>query len=48
MFIDEANLFPSIMVGDVCGGKTINLKNVAPRKMIGCVARHYWLGWGLL
>jgi len=25
---DEANIFPSIMVGDVCGGKRIDLKAV--------------------
>ena len=47
MFTDEAIFFPLIMIGDVCGGKKINLKNVAPRKVIGCVVRH-WLGWGLL
>ena len=44
MFTDEANIFPSIMFGDVCRGKKIELKTVAPRKMIGCVVRHYWLG----
>jgi len=37
-----------ILVGDVCGGKKINLKTVAPRNGIGYVVRHYWLGWGLL
>ena len=45
---DEANFFPSIMVGDMCGGKKSDLKTVAPRNMVGCVVRHYWLGWGLL
>jgi len=29
MFTDDANFFPSIMVGDVCGGKKIDLKTVA-------------------
>jgi len=48
MFTDEANIFPSIMVEDVCGGKKIDLKNVVPRNVIGCVVRHYWLGWDLL
>ena len=48
MFTDEANIFPSLMVGDVCGGKTIDLKTVALRNVIGCVVRLYWLGWGLL
>jgi len=48
MLTDEANCFPSIMVGDMCGGKNIDLKIVAPRNVIGCVVRHYWLGWGLL
>ena len=48
MFTDETNFFPLIMVGDMCGGKNSDLKTVAPRKMIGCVVRHYWLGWGLL
>jgi len=43
MFTDEANFLPSIMVGDMCGGKKSNLKTVAPRNMIGCVVRHYWL-----
>ena len=39
MFNDKANFCPSIMVEDVCGGKTINLKNVAPRKVkvVWCV-----------
>ena len=41
MFTDEANIFPSIMVEDVCGGKKIDLKNVVPRNVIGCVVRHY-------
>jgi len=36
------------MVGDVCGGKKSDLKTVALRNVIGCVVRHYWLGWGLL
>jgi len=35
MFTDEANLFPSIMVGDLCGGKKIDLKTVAPSDVIG-------------
>jgi len=48
MFTDEANSFPSIMVGDVCGGKTSDLKTVAPRNMTGCVVRHYWFDWGIL
>ena len=48
MFTNEANLFPSIMVGDVCGSKKIDLKIVAPRNVVGCVVRHYFLGWGLL
>jgi len=48
MFTDEANSFPSIMVGDVCGGKKSDLKTVAARNMTGCVVRHYWLGWGIL
>jgi len=48
MFTDEANLFASIMFGDMCGDKKSNLKTVASRNMIGCVVRHYWLGWGLL
>jgi len=48
MFTDEANLFPSIKAGDVCGGKKIDLKIVAPRNVVGCVLRHYWLGCGLL
>jgi len=26
MFTDEANLFPLIMVGDMCGGKKSDLK----------------------
>jgi len=30
MFIDEASFFPSIMVVDVCCGKNIDLKTVAP------------------
>jgi len=46
MFTDEANIFPSIIVGDVCGGKKIELKTVAHRNAIGCVVRHYGLGWG--
>jgi len=45
MLTDEANFFPSIMVGDLCGGKKIDLKTVAPRNVIGCVVRHYWLEW---
>ena len=48
MFTDDADFFPSIMVGDVCGGKKIDLKTVAHRNLIGCAVRHYWLGWGLL
>jgi len=44
MFTDEANILPSIIVGDVCGGKKIDLKTVVPRNVV----RHYWLGWGLL
>jgi len=48
MFTDEANFFPSIMVEDMCGGKKSDLKTAAHRNMIGCVVRHYWLGWGLL
>jgi len=44
MFTDEANLFPSIKVGDMCGGKKRDLKTIAPRNLIGCMARHYWLG----
>ena len=45
MFTDVANFLPSIMVRDVCGGKKIDLKiKVAPRHVIGCVVRHYWLG----
>ena len=48
MFTDDANFFPSIIVGDLCGGKKIDLKTVAPRNVICCVVRHYWLGWGLL
>jgi len=48
MFSDKANFFLSIMVGDVRGGKKIDLKTVAPRNVMGCVVRHYWLGWGLL
>jgi len=28
MFTDEANLFPFIMVGDMCGGKKSDLKTV--------------------
>jgi len=48
VFTDEAFLFPSIMVGDVCGGTKIDLKTVASRNVIGCVMRHYWLWWGLL
>jgi len=43
MFTGEANVFPLIMVGDVCGGKRIDLKTVAARNVIGCVRRHYWL-----
>jgi len=31
MFTDEANFFPTKMVGDVCGGKKIDFKTVAPR-----------------
>ena len=48
MFTDEANLYPLIMVGDMYGGKKSDLKTVAHRNVIGCVVRHYWLGWGLL
>jgi len=48
MFTDEANFFPSILVGDVCGGKKINLKTVAPRNGICYAVRHYWLRWCLL
>ena len=48
MFIDEASFLPPIMVVDVCCGKKIDLKTVAPRYVIGCVVRYYWLGWGLL
>ena len=48
MFTNEANFFPSIMVGDVCGGKKIYIKTVSPRNVVGCVMRHNWLGWGLL
>ena len=44
MLTDYANLFHSVMVGDVCNGKKIDLKTVAPRNVIGCVVRHYWLG----
>ena len=36
MFTDEANFFPSIMFGDVCGGKKGDLKT---RNLI--VVRHY-------
>jgi len=43
MFTDEAKVFTSIMVGDVCGGKKIDLKIVADRNVVGCVVRHYWL-----
>jgi len=48
MFTDEVNLFPSIMVGDMCSCTKSDLKTVAPINLIGCVVRHYWLGWGLL
>jgi len=48
MFTDEVNLFPSIMVGDVCVGKQIDIKTVVPRNVICCVARHYGIWWGLL
>jgi len=48
MCTDDANIFPSIMVGDVCGGKKIDLKTVAHRILIGCAVRHYWLWRGLL
>jgi len=41
MFTDEANLFPSIIIGDVCGGKKIDLKIFAPRYVVGCMASHY-------
>ena len=34
MFTDEANFFPLIIVGEVCGGKKIDLKTVAPRNVI--------------
>ena len=44
----KANFFPSIVVGDVCGGKKKDLKTVVPRNVIGCVVRYYRLGWGLL
>jgi len=44
MFTDEANFFPSRIVGDVYDGKKLDLKTVAPRNVIGCVVRHYWLG----
>jgi len=47
MFTDEANFFSSILVGVVGGGKNIGLKTVAPRNVLRCVVRHYWLGWGL-
>ena len=40
MFTDKASCFPSLMVGDMCGGKNIDLKTVAPRNVIGCVVRH--------
>jgi len=36
MFTNKDNLFPSMMVGDVCGGKKIDLKTVAPRKVVVC------------
>jgi len=42
MFTNEANFFPSIMVGDVCGGKKIDLKTVTPINVIGFVVGHYW------
>jgi len=32
MFTDDINLFPSIKVGDMCGGKKSDLKTVAPRR----------------
>jgi len=48
MFTDEANFYPLIMVGDMCGGKKSDFKTVAPKNVIGCVVRHYWLGWGFL
>ena len=35
MFNDEANFFPSFMVGDVCGGTKIDLKSVTSRNVIG-------------
>jgi len=44
MFTDQANFFPSIMVGDMCGGKKSDLKTVGHRNVIGCVVHHYWLG----
>jgi len=34
VFTGEANFVPSIMFGDVCGGKKIDLKTVAPRNVI--------------
>jgi len=36
------------MVGDMCSGTKSDLKPLAHRNLIGCVVRHYWLGWGLL
>ena len=32
MFTDEANFFPSIMVGDVCGGKKDRFKDCCAQK----------------
>ena len=41
MFTEDANCLPSIMVGDVCGGKQIDLKTVAFRNVLLCVITDY-------